>query len=287
MKIKKGGKADRALLLVSATAAIAMVVLEATSPRYLADPLMSGICEAIVTRALGTFVFLPLILRYGYNVFGFAKKGRGGALLTVFVAFAVVLNNFPIRQFLLGNVYTVRGAEYVFAFALQCLAVGIFEETAFRGLLFMVLLEKHRQSKKQIVSVVIASSAIFGLVHLFNLLGGASFGAVALQVGYSFLIGAMLSVVLLRTKCVWICALLHAIFNFGGYLMPTLGNSSAQWDSVTVMVTVALALVACAYMASVCFSVEPKEAATFFASRNDVNDEKNGGRAADTNDKLC
>ena len=54
-----------------------------------------------------------------------------------------------------------------------------------------------------VILPVLIDAALFGLWHLTNLLVGADVGATLLQVGYSFLIGGMLSAVLLKTGNIW------------------------------------------------------------------------------------
>jgi len=97
--------------------------------------------------------------------------------------------------------------------------------------------------RRETFLTVLVTSLLFGIWHLFNLLDGAAFGAVLLQVGYSFLIGAMLSTVRIRTENLWLCVFLHALFDFGGLLIPTLGTGSFQ-DTVFWILT-ALAGILC------------------------------------------
>ena len=94
---------------------------------------------------------------------------------------------------------------------------------------------------------LILTSAVFGGVHLINVFMGAGIGGVILQIGYSFLIGAMCSVVLLKTRNIWLCVLLHAIYDFSGTLMPTLG-AGTWWDTPTVIFTAVLAVATTAYL---------------------------------------
>ena len=68
-----------------------------------------------------------------------------------------------------------------------------------------------------------------------------------LQIGYSFLIGAMCSVVLLKTRNIWLCVLLHAVYDFSGTLVPTLG-AGTWWDTPTVIFTVILAVATTVYL---------------------------------------
>ena len=102
--------------------------------------------------------------------------------------------------------------------------------------------------KKKIILLVslLLTSAVFGGVHLFNLFM-SSLPSVLLQIGYSFLIGAMCSVVLLKTRNIWLCVLIHAVYDFGGKLIPTLVKGTL-WDTPTVIVTTVLALVTAGYL---------------------------------------
>jgi membrane protease YdiL (CAAX protease family) len=125
--------------------------------------------------------------------------------------------------------------------------IGLFEEFAFRGVLFPYILENRRKTSGSIFKATVISSAAFGAVHLFNLLSSGGVGGVLLQVGYSFLIGGMCAIVLLYTRCIWICVALHAIYDFCGFLIPTLGTGII-WDSITVTITAVLGVFALVFM---------------------------------------
>ena len=84
-------------------------------------------------------------------------------------------------------------------------------------------------------------------MHLVNILLGSSPGAVIMQIGYSFLIGAMCSVVLLKTANLWLCVILHSVFNFCGALVPRCGEGII-WEPFTVTLTVIIAIATTVYM---------------------------------------
>ena len=108
------------------------------------------------------------------------------------------------------------------------------------------VVEKYLFGMLGTVLIVLLSSALFGLTHLLNLFSGAAVGATALQVGYSFLIGCMLAVVYLHTGSLCGCIFLHAVYNFGGMLVPTLGQGAFAdiWNLPTVLITAVLAVFA-------------------------------------------
>ena len=233
--------------LIIALPSIALVVLETSGISYSADPTLNSLLRVIVTRFVGCLVFIPLALYMKYDVFGLAKENRAKVLLCTLVPLAVVVNNFPIIGIISGNAYVTAPEWYVAVFALESLMIGLFEEFAFRGVLLPFVLENRANTRQSIFWATVISSAAFGGIHIFNLFAGAGIGGVLLQIGYSFLIGGMCAIVLLYTRCIWICVLLHAIYDFCGYLIPTLGEGII-WDSVTVTITAILGVFALVFM---------------------------------------
>lgn len=226
------------------------------------DTLTNNLIKVSFTRTVGGCIFLMLIIRMKYRVLGSVKpKHLKGALLCI-PALVIVVNNLPIIGLITKNAYVER-TSLIPLFAFQCLAIGFFEELAFRGFVFPYVMEKSCSTKKGIFKSIVISGGIFGLVHMLNLLAGADPGSVFLQIGYSFLIGAMCSVVLLRTANVWICVLLHAIYDFCGYLVPTLGGGKI-WDSTTVTITVILSVAVTVYMTILFFNTKAEEAENIY-----------------------
>ena len=167
------------------------------------------------------------------------------ALLAVIPAFVVAVNNFPFVSFFAGDCGLDASIEQIFLYALFCLSVGIFEEMAFRGCVLMYLLKSRKDSRKGIFMAIFWSSVVFGLIHLINLFTSSPL-AVLLQIGYSALIGALCSLVLLATKNIWLCVLLHATYNFVGNVVSELGNGE-MWTLPQMIFTAAVAVAVTAY----------------------------------------
>lgn len=148
-------------------------------------------------------------------------------------------------------------AARISMFLFECLAVGFFEEVTFRGIVFPLLLQKTGTSVKGRFIAILGSAAMFGLLHAVNLLNGFS-GAVFLQMGYSFLIGAMLAVAMFAGAGVIFCALVHGVYNFCGMLISELGQGgfSAIWNVPEIILTAAVALAVIAYF--VVFTLKSK-----------------------------
>ncbi len=222
--------------------------LEMGKPTLSDDPVLAPLMSMTLTRGIGAVVFLTLLLGEGYRVLNPVQRPFWKSLLFTLPPLLVVVNNMPILSMIWGDAYLVhRAPAYLIWFAAECLAIGLFEELAFRGVIFLMFAEKRHTTRKGLFWSLILTSAVFGAVHLVNVLMGAGIGAVILQIGYSFLIGAMCSVVLLKTRNIWLCVLLHAIYDFSGTLMPTLG-AGTWWDTPTVVFTAALAVATAAYL---------------------------------------
>ncbi len=238
----------KACLIIIAVAAPFLLYLEIGKPTLSTHPVLAPLINMILTRLIGAVVFFALLCSEGYRILHPFQKPFWKSLLFIIPPLLVVVNNMPILSMIAGDAYLVHTAPvYWTVFALECLAIGLFEEAAFRGVILPLFAERRYKTRGGLLLSILLTSAVFGLVHLVNLLTGAGPGAVIRQIGYSFLIGAMCSVVLLKTRNLWLCVLLHAIYDFCGSLVPTLG-AGRWWDTPTVIITVVLAVATTAYM---------------------------------------
>lgn len=250
------------LSVVFVISAVLLLWLEISPPHLSDDALLDELYRGILIRAIGTGLFFALMVRLGWHIFAPCPRG-GRSLVEMFPALLVVLNNFPIIGLASGAARVTASAWHVAVFCVYSLLIGAFEEFAFRGVFYMLLLSEGHQSKRRIFFVTLVSSAAFGAVHLFNLLSGAGVGATLLQVGYSFLIGGMCSIVLLRTGSIWYAVILHALFDCGGYLVPMLGEG-VVWDSVTVAMTAVLGVCVAVYMTWTLTRISPEQIEPMF-----------------------
>ena len=97
---------------------------------------------------------------------------------------------------------------------IEAMAVGMYEELVFRGLILTYLLKELEDHKKGVFYSAIVGSIIFGCSHFFNLYGGAGFIPVLGQVIYTTIIGIALSAIFIRSKgnLVW-CVILHGLYD--------------------------------------------------------------------------
>ena len=236
---------------ISVTAVCAMLIIlyELVLSKLICSSLDGVICRLVdmtVTRALGAAIFIAMLAYLGYKVLNPIKAPFFTSIAFCLPAFAVAINNFPFSCIINGkaNVDLIYGK--VILLLAECLAVALFEEFAFRGVVLLGFAEKRRDSRKGLFIAIVLSSAVFGAVHMLNIFTSSPI-AVFMQIGYSFLIGGMCSVVLLKTANIWLCVVIHATFNFCGAIVPTFGVGEI-WDSFTVILTAIIAVLTFVYM---------------------------------------
>lgn len=199
-----------------------------------------------ISRALGGVAFLAMLINLGYKVLDPKKSPFWRSILISLPAFVIAVNNFPFSTVISGEAKVTEGAPMLILLLFECLMVGLFEEMAFRGVIFLRILKKNPEDKLWQFTSIALSSVIFGLVHLVNLIESSP-GAVFLQIGYSALIGAMCAVILLKTANIWLCVVIHGLYNFAGAVIPRMGEGRV-WDTFTVVLTVIVSLAVVAYM---------------------------------------
>ncbi len=200
--------------------------------------------DMTVTRALGGAAFLAMLINLEYRVLDPIRKPFLSSLLFAVPAILISINNFPFSLVVKGEAELAKNGGEIFLLLLECLCVGFFEETAFRGVVFLGILKKKPNDRLWAFISIAVSSAVFGLVHMINIFESSP-AAVLLQIGYSSLIGAMCAVVLMKTANIWLCVVIHGLFNFCGAVIPV---NVANWDAFTMIITIILSLLVTAYM---------------------------------------
>ena len=76
----------------------------------------------------------------------------------------------------------------------------------------------------------------------------------------------MCAVVLFKTGNLWLCVILHAVYDFSGNLMPTLG-AGTWWDTPTVVFTVILAVFTTVFYVVAFLRMDPRETDRIYPSK--------------------
>lgn len=232
----------------------------------LTDATTGELINMTISRTLGGIAFLILGISCGYKVFNIFKVRSAKNLILVVPALIVALNNIPFLSILEGEAKITGNMWQIFLLFLECLAVGFFEEMTFRSFVMMTVMEKRRATRLQIFVSIIITSVIFGLVHLINMFTSSPV-AVLLQICYSFLIGAMCAVVLLISGNVWICVLVHGLFNFMGAIVPTYGEGKLIWDHIpTMIITAVVGIIVAIFYVIVFTKYKPEDTDALYGS---------------------
>ena len=198
------------------------------------------------SRLFGAMVALVFMLEFSLSkILHPLGDKKISAFVYILPALLIAVNNFPWVSYLAGDCSMSASADQIAFYAFMCICVGLFEEIAFRGCVLMILLKKRTHTKLAVFMAIFWSSVVFGAIHLVNIFTSSPI-AVLLQIGYSALIGGMCCMVLLETGNIWVCALIHAIYNFCGGVVPRLGEG-VIWTAPEVALTAVLAVVVIVY----------------------------------------
>lgn len=267
-------KSKTVLLCIAALLFAALLAFEIFGNQLFKGFSYPELVYSVATRAVGgvaCLIFIFIFLSSDMFAIRISMKN-----IAVFLpCMAVAINNFPFIPFFCGEAYLNYEAKHILLYALMCLCIGFFEEMAFRGCIFTVLLGRRGKRFTDVFWAIVLSSAIFGAVHAVNILAGASPSAVLLQIGYSFLIGGMCSVVLIKTSSIWYCVILHATYNFAGGVVPECGGGTL-WTVPEIVLTAVIAVAVAAYVIYLLIGIKPSDVDNFL--KRNTNSEQ-----ADTN----
>lgn len=219
---------------------VATLLLDFFKISYSKNELHNKYIAKIVQQGIGVFAALLLLKRLNVKIFGMPQQG-----LYLILGLIVAIDNFQWSSFLNGNMELINNKPLDFLlFGGYCLSVGLFEECIFRGVIFSLLAGQFSKDKSGLWKTYIVSSLIFAAAHLMN---GLSFGTI-LQVGYTFLTGGLFGFILMKTKNVFCCGFIHALYNFGGLLFETSENmglgTGVIFDLGTVLTMFVISVIA-------------------------------------------
>ena len=200
------------------------------------DQILGGLVEETVPRFAVSLFLIVFTVTQGHAE-TFKPKWRGVYMLWSIPCFLVAVVNFPFTAVISGAAVIER-VDLLWLFLLKCIAIALLEELFFRALLLPLFMERLEKNRHRVLISILGTSALFALIHLVNLFFGAGLGETILQVGYTFLIGCMLAVMMLKTKNVWLCIIIHAVFDIGGMIVTDLGGGTFQDTAFWILTAV-------------------------------------------------
>lgn len=249
---EEGKKAPISNMLIVILLFIAFVSfpLESILKNFLSTDL-SRYLSYILPRLLASILFITLTILYGFSHI-FKRKPTLKSLLFALPLLVIAINNFPFFSLITGDVNFVSLDGYFSLYILAILLVALLEEVVFRGLVLSFFVIKFSsnnvENKGKIknpytLKVIFFSSLVFAVVHIVNLFGGASIGATLMQVGYSFLLGSALSLVMIKTQNIFVPVLIHFVYNFGGMLSKFGLIEGKTFTTLQIIMTAVIAII--------------------------------------------
>jgi membrane protease YdiL (CAAX protease family) len=220
--------------------------LKQSSSLLFVDEQITEMVIATIYRVIIGFFFLNLMLHYGYKFYSFRMK-RTDLLYVVVPGILIAINNFPISAYVNNRFIFTTSSLTILIVLLFTLGTAFLEEIVFRSVIFTTILQLFPNTKKGIFLSIISSSIFFGLMHLINIFEGAGVTNTLLQVGYSFLMGCLWTVVFLKTKSIWSSVLLHWLYNFFGFVLFEVGVLYNRYDTITIITTILVGVVGVVY----------------------------------------
>jgi membrane protease YdiL (CAAX protease family) len=170
------------------------------------------LAEAL-SRCLATTPVIVLLWRLKWlEAAGLARLGgwRSWVLVLLPLVYVALVGVYVYTGDLRADVPDRRLAGAV---TLNMLAVGLFEETLFRGVVLHVLLSGWGNSRWGVVGSLILSSLLFGVLHMLNLLAGKAVRE-ALEQGLSAMVsGLCYGALVLWAGSIWPAVALHDAVN--------------------------------------------------------------------------
>ena len=181
--------------------------------------------------AIGALILLLIHKRWFYPEFEGCLPGRDfrPALPPLVLMLVAVWLPSVIQDAAAGAL----GAPTLAAISTALMA-GIGEEVTFRGLPGSYLMRQWRQEEK-IPVVMLLTSALFSLIHAFNLFVGAPLGATVVQLFVTFGFGLLLCAAFLRTGSLLPSMLLHVAHDIIGLLNIAYTDSGVMTGGMSVL----------------------------------------------------
>ena len=222
-------------ILLFILGAICFIFFDVRPIKILEDALANKLLCGFIARIGLSLLFGWMLYQYGGRKYMVFDRQFLKLLLWSLPCFMVALINFPLSALISGKAEITR-MDLMGLYIIYVFSIALLEELIFRGVLLVIVSDYTRGKRYQYLWTALICALVFSLFHLTNLIEGMGIADVLLQCLYTFLIGGMLIVTMLKTKNIWLCVLIHTIFDFGGLLIVHIGIGN-PWDTVFWILT--------------------------------------------------
>ncbi|WP_137744414.1 CPBP family intramembrane glutamic endopeptidase [Robertmurraya siralis] len=186
----------------------------------------------LLPLAVGTYIYL--VIKGKWNNYFSVKKLKpikktflfGVPLLLVLLL--VFIGNKGINTSSLLDVFLI--------FMIQLFVVAFIEEIFFRGFMLNTLLSKGYKK------AVMISSSLFAITHSLQLLGGQSLEDTLLQIIYAFVVGMVLSLLIINNQSIIMAIAFHGLNNSLQLMGQDQGSSIFSYVIIAILITYSIFL---------------------------------------------
>lgn len=189
-------------------------LIAAAAAALLARPIVDPLIQSIGTL-LATGALLVVAHRLGWlRAMGFTRLGSWRAwavalLLAVVIALSGFYAFFGEFNFRFSQLTTPRARGIL----LNQLRVGPVEEIVFRGLILFALARIWGRTRQGLLAALVLQAALFGLLHVLQVLGGNSLSGALANVLATFVFGLWTGALVLLVGSLWPAIFLHIVAN--------------------------------------------------------------------------
>ena len=177
-----------------------------------------------------------ILLRFAGKQKILGKKASGLANGLIAGGFVLVLAGMSIIKFFLNeeNIRNIISNKDVIFFTLEMILVGVAEEFVFRGAIQNTFYDYFgKDTRNGIYKSIICSGVIFGIVHIFNILGGVSIKGAIVQAINAVVIGCYFGAIYYRSDNIWSTVFLHAMMDFSALMEAELLGKGSEIEIVS------------------------------------------------------
>ena len=151
---------------------------------------------------------------------------------------------------------------------------GVVEELFYRGIVFGGLMHFRAGKKNRVLVACLASTLVFSLTHMVNMIDGQSFIGTVNQLLFAFAVGGHFCASYLRSHNLWAPLFFHALHDsFAFFLVRTI--SGASTDGAPTLASILVDVLVLAYACYIIFSTKQETVdALWGAAKEEAEEEK-------------
>lgn len=182
----------------------------------------NGYALQLISECIGVIMSITILNLVGKKYI--LKEKRIGILKGLFIGgFLVAICLIVVVSGLADTLQSGRANKLlplpqIAMFVATMAGVGISEEFVFRGAILNLFIDKFEKTKRGIYASIIISGVIFGAAHMTNIFSGVSIKSAFVQAVGASVLGALLGAIYLRTRNIWVVAILHAFMDFSALI---------------------------------------------------------------------